>query len=249
MQLVGLWRYPVKSMQGEAVRTATCAPTGLVGDRRYAVRVASGRILSAKREGRLLQAAASNADAVVIRLPTGEHLAGTGPATDAALSSWLEQPVRLVGAGPDGAPTFESQADEADDASPTVTWQGAPGSFVDSQPLHLLTTAALRAMAAQRPDLDWSIARFRPNLLIEVPGDQRGEDAWVGRRCSVGDVELEILKRCARCVMVTRAQPGGIDRQLGVLSHLSGTAETTLGVLARVVRPGTLEPGAPVRLR
>jgi uncharacterized protein YcbX len=92
----------------------------------------------------------------------------------------------------------------------------------------------------ERPDLDWRVARFRPNLLVDAPGDERIEDSWVGRRCVIGDAELEIVKPCTRCVMVTRPQPGGLDRQPGVLSHLSSSAGGCLGVLARVVRPGAV---------
>ena len=243
MQLVGLWRYPVKSMQGESLAVAELGPSGIVGDRRWGVQVVeSGRILSAKREGRLLMARAATPGTVRISLPSGQGLSGVGSSTDAALSSWLERPVRLVEADRQTTPTFESQADETNDASATITWQGLPGAFVDSSPIHLLTTATLRAMRCQRPELDWQVERFRPNLVVDVPGDERVEDAWVGRRCIVGEVELEIVKPCRRCVMVTRAQPRGVKRQLGVLSYLSQTAAGNLGVLGRVVRPG------PVRL-
>jgi uncharacterized protein YcbX len=239
VRLVGLWRYPVKSMQGEALESAELVPVGLSGDRRYGVRAdESGRILSAKREGRLLTARATRPDALEIALPNGEILDGLGSATDAALSAWLSRPVRLVEAQPEDVATFESQSDMADDDSASVTWEGPAGAFVDSSPVHLITTASLRFMQAQRPDLDWDIARFRPNLVLDVPGSERIEDDWVGRLASVGEVQLEIIKRCERCVMVTRPQPGGLDRQLGVLTHLSRVAESTFGVLARVVRPG-----------
>jgi uncharacterized protein YcbX len=241
MQVVGLWRYPVKSMQGEALDAALLGASGIAGDRRYGIRVEeSGRILSAKREGRLLLARAATTDSVRISLPTGETLDGPGPATDRALSSWLGRSVRLVEANNEEVPTFERQADDLDDASASAAWPGCAGSFVDSKPLHVLTTATLRAMALQRPDLDWSVARFRPNLLVDVAGLDRVEDAWVGRHGSVGEVRLEIIKRCERCVMVTRPQPGGPDRQLGVLTHLARVADSSLGVLARVTRPGTV---------
>ena len=249
MRVVGLWRYPVKSMQGEALDAAELGALGIAGDRRYGVQVEdSGRILSAKRDGRLLTARVATTGSVRISLPTGETLDGPGPPTDRALSSWLERTVRLVEANNEEVPTFESQLDGLDDASASVTWQGRPGALVDSSPVHVLTTASLRAMAVQRPDLDWNVARFRPNLLVDVAGDERVEDAWVGRRCSVGEARLEIIKRCERCVMVTRPQPEGLDRQLGVLTHLSDVADSTLGVLARVTRPGTVALGAPVSL-
>jgi uncharacterized protein YcbX len=255
VELAGIWRYPVKSMQGEALAVAAIGQSGMAGDRRWGVRVeASGNVLSAKREGRLLMARATtatseaNRETVLISLPSGQQLTGVGNGTDEALSDWLGCSVRLVEAG-DNVPTFASQADETDDASPTVTWQGRPGAFVDSSPVHLLTTATLRAVRGERPDLDWQVARFRPNLLVEAPGEGRVEDAWLGHRCSIGEVELEIVKPCSRCVMVTRAQRGGLDRQSSVLSHLSSTAGRSLGVLGRVVQPGAVALHASVTLK
>jgi uncharacterized protein YcbX len=248
VHVVGLWRYPVKSMLGEALDAAELGAFGIAGDRRYGVQVEeSGRILSAKRDGRLLTARAATTDSVRISLPTGETLDGPGPSTDRALSSWLQRSVRLVEANRE-VPTFERQVDDLDDASASATWHGCPGALVDSSPVHVLTTASLRAMAVQRPDLDWSVARFRPNLLVDVAGDERVEDAWVGRRCSVGEVRLEIIKPCERCVMVTRPQAGGLDRQLGVLTHLAQVADSSLGVLALVARPGAVALSAPVSL-
>ena len=45
-----LWRYPVKSMQGERVDHLAIDPSGAERDRRYGViETATGRVLSAKR--------------------------------------------------------------------------------------------------------------------------------------------------------------------------------------------------------
>jgi uncharacterized protein YcbX len=236
-------------MQGEALVTTQCRASGIAGDRRWGVQVEeSGRILSAKRDSRLMMATASTAATVAISLPSGQCLRGVGPGTDAALSRWLGRRVRLVEAEDDATPTFESQADEADDDSPTITWLGRPGAFVDSSAVHLLTSASLRALRLQRPDLDWRLIRFRPNLRVDSPGDERVEDSWVGRRCVIGEVELEIVKPCRRCVMVTRPQPGGVDRQLEVLSHLNSSAAGSLGVLARVTKPGVVSVHDSVRV-
>ncbi len=82
-----LWRYPVKSMQGEPLRTARPGARGITGDRVYAlVEQATGRIVSAKypRKWRTLLAcrarfmAEPQPDArlppVAISLPDGENL-------------------------------------------------------------------------------------------------------------------------------------------------------------------------------
>lgn len=256
MQLAGLWRYPVKSMQGEAVEDAYLDGLGIRGDRRFGVvDTGTGRVLSAKREGRLLSAVATTAQPVKIRLPDGEVVAGSG--VDAALSAWLGRSVRLGEADPAAGAIFESQSDFFDDGSETGTWQGVAGSLVDSNPVHVLTTASLEAMAAERPDLDWQVVRFRPNLLVDAAGRGRVEDDWVGLRLAIGTggAELEVVEACERCVMITRAQkPAGVgpavaERQLDLLRHLNDRYQGLLGVLARVVSPGPVRRGDPVVVR
>src|ERR671934_1328042 len=47
--VVGLWRYPVKSMMGEELNAAEVTERGLVGDRRFAVvDPATGKVAGAK---------------------------------------------------------------------------------------------------------------------------------------------------------------------------------------------------------
>jgi uncharacterized protein YcbX len=47
--VVGLWRYPVKSMMGEELNAAEVTERGLVGDRQFAVVDAStGKVAGAK---------------------------------------------------------------------------------------------------------------------------------------------------------------------------------------------------------
>lgn len=250
MKATALWRYPVKSMQGERRDSIRVSERGVDGDRRFGILdPASGTILSAKKEGRLLQARALLAGVeLTIRLPNGETAMGTGPRVDAALSGWLERPVHLIEAREGGRATYEMPADFEDDRSEPVSWQGPKGSFADSSAVHLLTTASLRAMAAERPDLGWQPARFRPNILIETEFEGCIEQEWIGRRVTVGDVVLHVHKACSRCVMTTRQQPGSIDRQLDVLRHVNTVHDTKLGVLARVVGEGTVSAGDPVSI-
>ena len=47
--VAGLWRFPVKSMKGEAIEQAEVSARGLVGDRAYAlIDVDTGKVVSAK---------------------------------------------------------------------------------------------------------------------------------------------------------------------------------------------------------
>ena len=110
-----LWRFPVKSMQGERTDTAEVTSTGLAGDRAYAVVDSeTGKVGSAKHPrlwGGLLQCAARydappNADAplpaVTIRLPDGGETGTIDPEVDRRLSELLGHPVRLTSVAPDG---------------------------------------------------------------------------------------------------------------------------------------------------
>ena len=59
MQVVALWRYPVKSLQGERLETVEVTADGLAGDRRFAIfDSVTGLGLTARRMPELLFAAA-----------------------------------------------------------------------------------------------------------------------------------------------------------------------------------------------
>ena len=84
----------------------------------------------------------------------------------------------------------------------------------------------------------WGLAvrRFRPNIVL----DGAGENELLGRRIRVGSVVLDVMKRIDRCVMVTRAQPAGIERDLDVLRTVLRDSEAFLGIGAVVAAPGEI---------
>src|SRR5207237_4536728 len=79
-----------------------------------------------------------------------------------------------------------------------------PGAFFDLTPVHVLTTTSLATMGAAHPESDWSVRRFRPNLLVDTsvgqapiavpdapvpPGTAHPgfpEDGWVGSAVAFG---------------------------------------------------------------
>lgn len=98
MEVLGLWRHAVKSLQGERLESARLEDGGLAGDRRWGIRgVRTGRILTARCRPELPGAAAScDGELPVITLPDGCAAAGPGQGTDGLLSRWLGSPVSLV---------------------------------------------------------------------------------------------------------------------------------------------------------
>ncbi len=252
MRIVAIWRHPVKSLRGERLEVGTVDPDGLRGDRCWGIRdEASGKTLTARREPRLLGAAASLGEhgQPRITLPDGMVLDGLGPATDAALAEWLGRPVALVPAA--GAPGGRAEffADALDDTSTAIEWTMPPGRFVDAAPLLVLTTASIRTAAALHPDGNWDVRRFRPNVFVDVEGDGWVEDAWCGRTIRAGDVELVPQQPCARCTMVTRPQPGtDLERDLDIFRTVARHHDGNLGVWTAVRAPGTIRSGDVVHL-
>ncbi|MEJ7844972.1 MAG: MOSC N-terminal beta barrel domain-containing protein [Acidimicrobiales bacterium] len=229
MRVVALRRYPVKSMQGEELDHLDLDDRGVIGDRRWAVLdPAAGVVLTGRRDPALLMATGrldGDGRAEVV-LP-----AGRATRDDDELSAWLGRPVRLVAAA-DRRSTYEIPVDPEDDASDVATWQGPPGSFVDS------TRTAVSIVATGEMG-SWDVRRFRPNVVIEADD----LDHLLGATVRIGAATLTITKPIDRCVMVARPQPGGIDRDLDVLRTINRERGTVLGIGALVAEPGRVAIG------
>lgn len=251
MRIAELWRYPVKSLRGERLPALRVVADGVAGDRMWGIQDRrDGRILTARREPRLLFASsrlAEDGDLPVITLPDGQEFIGVGPGTDAALSAWLARPVTLVAAAASDAARAEYFEDATDDSSPAIEWTMPQGRFVDAFPVLVMTTAGLRAGAAAHAGGTWDVRRFRPNVLIEVDGEGWLEDAWADRVLSAGSTQLAPRQRCIRCTMVNRAQPG-LDRDVNIYKTLHRTHGAEAGMWTEVVQPGVIAEGDPVQL-
>jgi uncharacterized protein YcbX len=252
VQLIKIIRYPVKSLQGEEVPTAEIEPDGLYGDRRWGIRdERTGKILTARRAPELLFASAALAsdDVPIITLPGGATCRGPGSETDAALSEWLDKPVRLVHSVSAPAARAEFFEDATDDASQAIEWTMPAGRFVDALPLLVLTTASLAAAGALYPGGDWQVRRFRPNLLVDAAGDGWLEDAWYGRATlRIGPIELQPQQGCVRCTMVTRPQPDLLEDR-DIFRTLARNHGATFGAWTSVVSGGTIRVGDEIEVR
>ncbi|WP_426573506.1 MOSC domain-containing protein [Aquihabitans sp. McL0605] len=243
------WRYPVKSLQGfPAARVSIEAP-GVRGDREHAViDTETGHLLSAKRLAALLQGSATDER---VTFPDGQVLLLDDPAVDEVLGSWLGRPVHLASLDEAGERSYEMTFDPPDDTAEYYEIPAPPGSFLDLAPVHVVTLATLAGCAAARPDLDWDVRRFRPNLVLDVDLPPFAEQEWVGRRLAVGGVTLSVDSPTVRCAMPLRAQPGGIEREPGLfkaMGELNESFPNHLGLYCSVAEPGDVATGDPVAL-
>jgi hypothetical protein len=232
MRVTEIWRFPVKSMGGETLLDADVTDLGIAGDRGWSIfDLGTGTTLTARRTPELLFASARLVgDDLVITLPDGTVV---GEGDHAALSTWLGRDVELRSAGEhnlDQGGVYEVPLDPENDAD-WVSWTGPGGAFHDSTQtrVSLVSTETLG---------DWDRRRFRTNVIV----DAGGEDAFVGGRIRVGDVELDVRKQVDRCVMVSRPQPG-VERDLSVLTTINSERGTVLAVGCLVVEPGSIALG------
>ena len=244
-RLARLCRYPVKSVLGETLERVMLAPLGVPGDRAFALRDArDGRILSAKRSQALLRFRAVYPDGpdgpAEVTLPDGRRTRTDAPDAAAVLSAALGREVHLIGpadASPDRRVEFDDE----------VTFDAPPFAFVDLAPLHVLTTASLRAIAACRPEGRFDVRRFRPNLLVDCGDESRFvEDELEGKVLAVGDtVRLRVFMPTIRCALTTRAQDD-LPADPGILRTVIERHAGNLGAYATVERAGEMRVGDPV---
>lgn len=223
-----LYRYPVKSMGGEPVGEARVERGRVRGDRAYAIHDTDGKLGSGKASRRFRRVdglldfhARYDGDVPIVTFPDGRVLRGDDPGVDAALATALDAPVRL--GAEDGVSHF------------------------DTAPVHLVTTASLRWLAEQLPDARIAVPRFRPNIVVDLPGAEPAETAWIGRRLRIGGAELSVVEPTERCVMTTAAQ-GDLPHDARVLKTLAARTEMMFGIYLDVLTPGTIALGDPVEL-
>jgi uncharacterized protein YcbX len=263
--VASLWRYPVKSMQGEELNAAEVADRGLLGDRAYAlVDNSDGKAATAKNPRKwphlfdfratFVEAPGSAAKAAPVRiiLPDGSAITSDRPDLNQILSKALNREVTFRASQP-GAVNAEEYWPDIDglEHRDTVTDFALPeGTFFDVAMVHVLTTATLDHLRELYPQGRFEIRRFRPNIVVQLTAGERGfaENAWVGRTLTVGEViRLNVTRPCGRCVMTTLAQEG-LPSDPGILRTAAQHNQANVGVYAAVARGGMIRRGDLVSL-
>jgi uncharacterized protein len=232
--VVGVWRYPVKSMRGESLDWAELTWNGLDGDRRHAFVLDGDRSrfpwLTGRRAAALLRYAPTYRDPANLRksplqvgLPDGGSLDLHSPELRQRLEAEAGGPLRLIQVG--------------------------RGIF-DSLPVSVMTTATPAAIGAV-VHAGGEPRRYRANIVIDAGPDAAHREAgWVNARLAFGDASgprLRVNKRIDRCSMVT-IDPDTAERDPDVLKAVVDRADNFIGAYASAEAIGTIAVGDRVWL-
>lgn len=220
-RVVGLWRYPVKSMAGESLAEVQTSWHGFAGDRRWAfVRdraMHSGfPWLTLRQRADMSHYRPWFADSerpdtspTMVRTPSGARY----DVSDRALREELS---------PDGVRAVKQNR----------------GVF-DTFPLSLITTQTVTRLG-ELVGASLGVQRFRPNILVEAVDETPFvEDSWVGSVLRIGGMRLRIDKRDGRCAVIT-IDPVTTARNPAILRAVARDRQGYLGVYGSTVTPGRI---------
>ena len=226
-RVTGMLALPGEVDAGRSARPRpTIGSAGIVGDRQWAlVDVDTGLALTARRQPELLFASAAlDGDGVrhhAARRHDHRRRRRCSP-------TWLGHPVALTRADAVDHGTYEIALDFENEATAEwFQWDGPDRELprLDADPgvdHRRRARSATGTSAASGPTCS---------------STARAEDGWIGthgRRPATP--RLDIVKPIDRCVITTRPQPGGIERDLDVLRTVNRDRAGNLGVGALVDR-------------
>jgi uncharacterized protein YcbX len=257
MSIVGkvesLWRYPVKSMRGEALDEAFVGFAGVYGDRlfafRYSKALAAFPYLTAREQAEML-----------LYRPRFRHPERAGRPANLAEAEALGPGVTPLYADPaDLAVDVETPSGDVlsiedpalrrrlgDEASLTVL--RSERALTDCRPVSLISMATVQQLG-QETGMTLDKRRFRANIYLDLgSGHGFAEDGYVGRVLRVGPkVVVSVLERDPRCQMIALDPDSGAMAK-SVVQKVGQAHGGRAGVYAAVLVEGMVTAGDTVTL-
>ncbi len=260
MSVVGtvesVWRYPVKSMRGEALNTAFFGFAGVYGDRIYAIKSSSADpgfpYLTGREYRELVLHQPKFRDPAKAAVPPNlTDAEGLEPGLSSLYAEMedlgldIETPTGEVLAIDDPAlmAHLSANADGAD-----LSLIRSHRSMTDCRPLSLISLQTVTRLAE---DCGTKVDKrqFRANVYLNLDAtDGFAEDSFVGRTLAIGPkVVVSILERDPRCAMITLDPETAASNPLA-LRQVAKTRDGMAGVYAAVLVEGLVRGGDEVRL-
>jgi hypothetical protein len=222
--VAGLYRYPVKAMAAEALDRADVWWFGLPGDRRYA-------FVQSDHRGDFPWLTIRELPALTLYRPALDGDAPPRVITRAGRELGLTDP--------------ELAAELAEASGRRVHLHGDHRGTFDAFPISVISLQAVRALS-EHAGRALDPRRFRPNVVIDAPGEEFPEDALVGRHVALGGATVRVTVPDKRC-MVVNFDHHTAERDAAVLRAVTRHHDVCAGVYGSVETPGTFRVGDPVQ--
>jgi uncharacterized protein YcbX len=205
-------------MAGEALASAQLGWAGLDGDRRYAFVQADDRSNFPWLTIRQVPALTTYVfENGLVHTPAGRELDVASPELADELGAAHGSPVHLL--------------------------QSSRGLF-DAFPVSVISLQTVAAVS-ELVGRELEPLRFRPNIVIDAPGREFPEEAWIGRELGIGDARIRLDVRDERC-MVINFDPHTAERDPAVLRAVARHRDVCAAVYGSCVTPGEIHVGDTV---
>lgn len=142
--------------------------------------------------------------------------------------------------------TIDAAEELALGAGLTVERHAEQSHYFDAEPVSIVFDVwvrALEALAGRAVDP----LQFRPNVVATAaPSFARTEGDLIGARLTVGEVAFDVVSSITRCVTISYDVATG-EADPALQRTIVRERDNQMGIYCRVVTPGTIAPGAPIR--
>ena len=252
-----LWRYPVKSMSGEALAEAFMGFSGFYGDRCYAFKSSAARkgfpYLNANVQQRMLlyrpQFRYAERAARPPNLTEALSIApGVTPANAEPDDLTLDVVTPLGEVVDVDDPALIEMLGEGLRGEHHLTLVRSDRALTDCRPVSLISLQTIRQIEAES-GLRVDKRRFRANVYLDLAsGGGFAEDELVGRKLRIGSSALVmVLERDPRCKMIS-LDPDTGEHDPEVLRKVAQAHAAFAGVYCAVLVEGMLTAGDAVEV-
>jgi uncharacterized protein YcbX len=243
---------PVKALALHQVDEIDLLESGPRGDRRFYLVDQRNRLVNNKDGHGALQLVharyAEDSNELTLCLTDGSEIVGPAAHGEELVTSFHSRPKtarRVAG------PWDEALSEVAGEPLRLVAAEGGAPDRGRGGAATLLATASLDSLGEELGVTTIDPRRFRMNFGLEGL-EPHGEDAWVGRRISIGGAIVVPQGHVGRCAITTQNPDSGLPDldTLKALAAYRGDLESTeplpFGVHAAVAEPGRVRVGDPV---
>ncbi|GAA1666622.1 MOSC domain-containing protein [Glycomyces endophyticus] len=224
-----LWRYPVKGLRGESLRSAVVDSEGLAGDRLLGLyEPGTDKSVWGGSHPKMMAWEAAHP----AQCSNADSSAGDPVFYESGGAAWgLDDP---------GLPARLAETIDAPKGVEIRRTRGSAGRML------VVFEASLRKLSEQM-GREIESARFRPNVVVEADLAPFAEyDLEPGMRIRLGDFDFTLQKPCERCVLPSWTPDGSNERDKELHRHIITELDNHFGIYVTTAERAVVRVGDPI---